>query len=259
MCNGHIVVALSDYVCVSSCCHVKLCILLCGNCSFVWLLMHSRPCRLTVHRAVQHHSAGWLFQRPESSGLRPQPWQKATTCQSEAPRWYVGGFWGATHFFICPPAQAQLKNHLYLRWHWHWPYNKFASSVIEGRRNLDPIHTSICIPSQCNKYYLFMLIPSWSPTYSPATSIYSTFIFFPGFWPVGVRTKEDDPWSGKMQWSLDSNLGNQGWGSCSAKSGKMIWKETGGRDERFYTDFISKWPERGCGGEIRVVCGAILW
>lgn len=142
-------------MCVSWCCHMKLCVLLCGNCSFAWLLMHSRPCRLTVHRAVQHHSAGWLLQRPESSGLRPQPWQKATTCQSEAPRWYVGGFWGETLFFICPPARTQLKNYSCLRWHWHWPYTKFSSLIIKGRRNKDPIHPSMCIPSHhVNTTYL---------------------------------------------------------------------------------------------------------
>ena len=104
-------------VCVSGCCHVKSCVLLCGNCSFAWLLMHSRPCRLTVHGAVQHHSAGWLLQRPESSGLRPQPRQKATTRQSEAPRWYVGGFGGGNNFLHASASKDTAQEQFMLKWH----------------------------------------------------------------------------------------------------------------------------------------------
>lgn len=48
-------------------------------------------------------------------------------------------------------------------------------------------------------------------------------------------------------------------GRLLSQAGKIIWKEIGGRDESFYKDFIFKRSERGCGGEIRVVCGAILW
>lgn len=102
-------------VCVTWCCHVKLCVLLCGNCSFAWLLMHSRPCRLTVHGAVQHHSAGGLLQCPESPGLRPQPRQKATTRQSEAPRWYVGGFWGGNTFLHASASKDTAQGQFMLK------------------------------------------------------------------------------------------------------------------------------------------------
>lgn len=44
----------------------------------------------------------------------------------------------------------------------------------------------------------------------------------------------------RMQWRFDSNLGYQGWGSCPSKAGKMIWKETGGREASFYEDLLSK-------------------
>lgn len=176
------VVVLNDCVCVL----MLSCEVLCTSvCSFVWLLTHSRPCRLTVHRAVQHHGAGWLLQRPESSGLRAQPWQKATTCQSEAPRWYVGGLWGANLFFTCLPARTQLQNYSCLRWHWQWHYNKFSSSVISGRRNQDPFHPSICIPSHhTNTTYLRLSLHNLLHT-----GLLHQFVLFPGFWPVGVRTK----------------------------------------------------------------------
>lgn len=160
MWSGHVVVALNGYVRVSWCCHVKSCVLLCGNCSFAWLLMHSRPYRLTVHGAVQHHSAGRLLQRPESSGLRPQPRQKATTCQSEAPRWYVGGFWGATLFFICPPARTQLKNNSHLRWCLTLALQQVFCISYRGEkqpRPHPPLHLHSLSPYE---YYLFMLIPS---------------------------------------------------------------------------------------------------
>lgn len=127
-------------------------------CSFAWLLIHSRPCRLTVHRAVQHHSAGWLLQCPESSGLRPQPWQKATTCQSEAPRWYVGGF-GGQHFFHLllskdtTPELFMLKMALVMALWQFFIINRWEKKL----GSLSPLHLHSVSPY---KYYLFMLIPS---------------------------------------------------------------------------------------------------
>ena len=172
----------------------------CPECSFVRLLMCSRPCRLTVYRAVQHHSAGWLLQCSESSGLRPHPWQKAPACQSKAPRWYVGGFGGQLTLSLSLSLSLSRSLSLALSLSFNLSPSKhrapelfmlkavalYQAFFMDNKWEKEPglLHSSICIPSHhTNTTYLCFSLHNL-----PHTAWLHQFVLFPGFWLVGVRT-----------------------------------------------------------------------